>query len=315
MISSTRLVALAARAALAALVALAAAPASAQHDHHAPAAASAPAAPGSTGPAPLDAASAAFVAAVREGTAPFKDLSAAIAAGYRPLGPDMPNMGEHWVNPALAIRTEIDPARPSVLTYIRVDGRPVLTGAAFTRPVRPGERVPPPPVGPGWHFHAADLDMEAYGLSPHGASHGAEESDRVRLAMLHAWVWADNPDGVFHDDHWGLAYLRLGLSLPSRPDADAANADAAKALFLLAGGTPYFARMFVLAGLTEGERARADALLDDARRGTEAALAPARADGALSEADVAALAAPWAAFRESIHALVGHERAGRFGML
>jgi hypothetical protein len=34
---------------------------------------------------------------------------------------------------------------------------------------------------------------------------------RTRLAMVHAWVWLDNPQGVFAQEHTALPYLRAGL--------------------------------------------------------------------------------------------------------
>ena len=292
---------------LAALAALAVPAARAQHDHalHAVPAA-----------APSTPATEALVARLRASTAVFQDLSAAIEAGYRPLGPDMPNMGEHWVNPGLAIAPEIDLDAPAVLTYVRVGGRPVLTGVAYTRPVRPGEALPDPPLPTAWHYHAADLEMEAHGLVPHGhggATEGATGGvaiTGVRLAMIHAWVWAENPVGVFRDDHWGLSFLKLGLAVPPVPAPDAA-----KALFVLAGGRDYYARMFELAGLSDAERLRTDALLDAVESATEAVAAPARTRGALAPADLAALTAAWVAFRADVHALVGADRAARFGML
>ena len=45
-----------------------------------------------------------------------------------------------------------------------------------------------------------------------------------RLAILHAWVWAPNPDGVFVTDNWTLPFVRLGLVLPNADDRNASRA-------------------------------------------------------------------------------------------
>jgi hypothetical protein len=53
--------------------------------------------------------------------------------------------------------------------------------------------------------------------------------------MLHAWIWASNPAGMFETDNWAIPYLRLGIT-PTRN----APLSAALALSLLTGGTEYF---------------------------------------------------------------------------
>jgi hypothetical protein len=56
---------------------------------------------------------------------------------------------------------------------------------------------------------------------------------RSLLTMVHAWVWLDNPDGTFAQQHRALPYLRAGL-----PAAWAASGDTASAegIGLLAPG-------------------------------------------------------------------------------
>jgi hypothetical protein len=58
------------------------------------------------------------------------------------------------------------------------------------------------------------------------------------LAMLHAWVWVPNPEGVFAADNWAIPFLRLGLEAPRQ-----GGASAGKALALLSGGDAYVLRM------------------------------------------------------------------------
>ena len=197
----------------------------AQHTHHAPP------------PVDLeDPAVAAFVAAARDATEPYQSRDAAIAAGYRLMGPDMPNMGQHWIHPGRAVQRAFDPAQPAVLTYLTRASEPVLTGVAYTMPVRPGEVAPPPPMeGAAWHFHSADLNEEAFGPADPAAMHSEAPAEGYRLAMLHAWVWLDNPDGLFAADNWALPYVRVGLPVPERP-----NPRAARAVFLLSEGVEYY---------------------------------------------------------------------------
>ena len=173
-----------------------------------------------------------LIAWAREASAPYADLRTAIAAGYRKIGPDLPNMGEHWIRPRYAVRPAFDPHMPSVLTYLRVDGKPVLTGVAYTIGVEAGGHPPPPPVaGTEWHFHSGAIEEEVFGEMHH--SH-----DGFRIGMLHAWVWTDNPDGVFTADNWGLSFQRLGLPIP-----EVVPPAASKALFLPEGGVDHYMRL------------------------------------------------------------------------
>ena len=72
-----------------------------------------------------------LVTAMRAGTARYRDLAAAIADGYRQIGPDFPTMGEHWVNAGLLVGGVLDPARPQVLEFASINGRPTLIGVAY----------------------------------------------------------------------------------------------------------------------------------------------------------------------------------------
>ena len=145
-----------------------------------------------------DSSTLAFLESVRLATQKYNNQQAAITAGYRPIGPDMPNMGQHWIHTEFARRRQINPNRPGMLTYLRVDSTDVLTGVAFTQPVLQGESPPELPYqGATWHFHFRTLETEA--ISP---PHHEHTDTGPRLAMLHAWVWKDNPDGVFAADNW-----------------------------------------------------------------------------------------------------------------
>jgi hypothetical protein len=179
---------------------------------------------------------AAFLDAVRAATGKYRDRSVAIAAGYRKVGPDFPGMGEHWVQPGRLASGRFDPAEPPILTYVLIDGAPVLTGAAFAQPLGPHEAVPEFPSRDAWHDHTGSVDEESLLIAPagHAAAH-VRSSPGPRLAMLHAWVWTENPDGVFAQDNWALPYARLGLTPPAAP-----SVAAARALSFAAGGDSYF---------------------------------------------------------------------------
>lgn len=159
-----------------------------------------------------------LIAAARAASASFQDRHAAIRAGYRKLGPEVPEMGEHWINPIMIVESRYDPARPAVLTYATIDGRPTLTGVAYALAMRAGETAPPTGVSGTWHDHAATVFAELA-----NADHGARVAG-ARVVVMHAWVWVDNPAGVFADENWALPYLRLGRVVPAHIDPHAARA-------------------------------------------------------------------------------------------
>lgn len=284
-----------------ALLAVATPAAHAQHDH-------APATSPDATPPALGPEAQAFLERVRAGTARFRDRDEAVAEGYRMLGPDMPNMGEHWIHPGRAVSGQIDPERPPVLTYLTLGGQAVLTGAAFTVPVRAGDTPPPFAFAP-WHFHSTDLDRESYGLVGHGAFHGDEAAGTTRLAMIHAWVGLDNPEGPFGDDHWGLAFARHGL-VPPVPAADVPLREAAQALFLASdAGVPFFTRMFALLDTTPDEQARLATVLSGGRQAVQGHLGHLRGAGrAVDAPGVAMLARAWRQVRADAEAVIGPDR-------
>lgn len=174
----------------------------------------------------------AFVEQARLAAARYPDLGTAIAAGYRAVGPELPAMGQHWVNAALLYGGRIDAAQPQVLEYATIGGRQVLVGVAYASLLGPGVSPPDDPV-PGrlWHAHGGDLDEES--LSDSHAGSGEPDSDRV--AVLHVWVPQPNAAGMFAAENWALPFLRAGLAAP--PQASEASA---RALALGTGALPYF---------------------------------------------------------------------------
>lgn len=195
--------------------------------------------------------------AARAGTTRYRDRAAAIADGYRAIGPEAPAMGQHWVNPRLVIGGGFDPARPSILMYATIAGRAVLVGVAYARALGPDDPDPEEPVGPEeWHFHSSTVNEEAL-LSSH-AHHGANRLGAPRVAVLHAWVWLANPDGLLTADNWALPFARIGLALPSM-----VVPDAARALALAAGGAGFFGAQYQsVARLEPSDRSAVDVVLE-----------------------------------------------------
>ena len=181
------------------------------------------------------------VGTIRVASDRFQDIRNAVAAGYRQVGPDFPGMGEHWVNIRQVIQRDLDLTKPAVLSYLKIGDERKLTGVAYTWPLVPGEE-PPEFIAPGlWHTHAGSIDEETLVLNPRGMHHGG--GDQPRLAMIHAWVWVDNPAGVFEQDNWALPFLRIGLPVPEKIPPQAG-----KALFLLTDGAEYYMNLIQLAG-------------------------------------------------------------------
>ena len=228
-----------------------------------------------------------LLALARAATEPYIDRNVAIAAGYRRVGPDIPSMGEHWLNPKLIVDGRFDVSRPQLLTYLKIDGRPVLTGVVYGIPLRQGES-PPDAFGPGasWHEHNGSIGEE--GLLPeHHTTPSAKAGTRV--AFLHAWVRIAGPEPVFAAENWAIPFLRLQLVVPKEfPNG------AARALSLIADGKPFFANLL-------GPAAQQSAgFLDETATVTLEIVSRAKSEGRpLDAVDLQKLDAAW-------QKLVGH---------
>ena len=232
----------------------------------------------------------AFADCARAAAEKYQDRKKAINDGYRPIGRDFPAMGEHWIRISLVFDGVVaNPTRPEVLNYVLVDGKPKLVGLGFAAPLLAGELAPDGPAGrSAWHDHSRTIEDET--VLPH--TEPAHEHHGVgpgpRLAMLHAWLWAPNPDGVFATDNWGLAYVRLGLTVPANSPPGAA-----KALSLMTGGVTFFAEVFAAEPRSvPPDRPSIDRVLQDARTKVEA-LVRSRQGSELSASDLSALDAVW----------------------
>jgi len=166
-----------------------------------------------------------FTARARAGTAALRDPEAARAAGYRPVGPDFPGMGQHWIHTALILRPIPDPAQPPVLEYAELNGKLTLVGVAYAVLVKSDTAPASLPVpAAAWHFHQGTIEEESFLRAHAGVSHEMHSTPGPRLAVMHAWIWLDNPDGLFATDNWALPYARLGLDVPRSISHSAARA-------------------------------------------------------------------------------------------
>lgn len=121
------------------------------------------------------------LAGVRQATAGFHRLDRAVDAGYEPFLdcfdlPDVGGMGQHYVHFGL-LDGEVDAGAPEALVYEVRRDRLRLVAVEY---VVPDGFVDPdvPPVLFGQRLHRnADLGVW----------------------VLHAWIWRDNPLGMFQD--------------------------------------------------------------------------------------------------------------------
>jgi hypothetical protein len=134
------------------------------------------------------------VANVRDATAGFADPAAALAAGYDLLTDaadiaciDQPGagaMGIHYVKGALVQAGTIDAARPQALVYQRTpDGHLQLAAVEYVV------------LQAGWdsgHSAPPSLFGQPFMLTEAGNRYGLPA-----FYSLHAWVWSDNPMGMF----------------------------------------------------------------------------------------------------------------------
>ncbi len=217
-----------------------------------------------------DAVIARFVSQARAGTERYRDRTVAIDEGFRLVGPDFPGMGEHWINVGRLLSARFDPANPAMLQYAEIDGRPTLVAITYALALVTGDSVPGFPNRALWHQHRSTVDEESL-----IDQHVLDDSNRAggRIAMLHAWVWLDNPAGLFQSDNWRLPFERLHLT----PVAAAIPSGAARALSLLTRGDAYHETAFAQIGGANGTdsvairgaiiraRARADSVVKSRR--------------------------------------------------
>ena len=134
------------------------------------------------------------LAAVRQATLKYHDLSAALADEYVQFyvcteQPGVGTMGQHYVNLGLAGDPAVDPLRPEVLVYApKRNGEMKLVGVEY---VTFDTSSQPSVLGQPMLFRAAG---NRYGLPD--------------FYERHAWIWQGNPLGTFND--WNPDITCLG---------------------------------------------------------------------------------------------------------
>jgi hypothetical protein len=123
-----------------------------------------------------------LVERVREANDRFKDISVAVAEGYRPIacasGTDGGAMGIHYVNGKLLGAGAVDLSRPQAVMYEPMpDGRMTLVAVEYITTKGPASLE-----GQLFNFTGAP---NRYGLDP--------------FYELHVWAWKQNPRGAFAD--------------------------------------------------------------------------------------------------------------------
>ena len=153
-------------------------------------------------------AAARLVTATKAAVAKYEELSAAVAAGYKPMEP--PN-GEivHYVNPTyMADQYVLDPNHVQSLIYYNGKSGTQLIGAMYIMPTRAEDG---PDIGGPltiWHKHSNICFDDTTGIAVAFVHSGAEDTTdksgscprgsslKVTPQMLHVWL-IDNPDGPF----------------------------------------------------------------------------------------------------------------------
>ena len=141
---------------------------------------------------------------IRSSTEKYRDVRVAEAEGFIRVTEEVPNMGAHFVNPWLTVDGVFDPAQPEVLIYVRdKQGEWELAGTSFVQlmPVASPDH-PEAFAGPldNWHVHYELCTGPRVTLLA-GSPEECEAAGGVWVPsygwMIHAWVWVDNPLGVF----------------------------------------------------------------------------------------------------------------------
>jgi hypothetical protein len=143
----------------------------------------------------------------REATAKYQDVRVAEADGYQALGAEFPGMGKHFVRSMEVKDFEIE--KPPILLYHKDPSTPggyslVGVGYLWNAPEGPDGQPLNPPFPKSlahWHRHENICVLPSL-ANPHELSESqCREKGGHFIAetqwLVHAWIWKDNPAGVF----------------------------------------------------------------------------------------------------------------------
>lgn len=114
----------------------------------------------------------------QKATARYRDIQNAVADGYADISVVVEHMGFHYMKASLA-DTVFDYRKPEILVYNKNEqGKTELVAVEYAVPL-----ALRPDTAPAGFTGSADVWKRDTGFG---------------LWLLHAWVWAFNPDGVFN---------------------------------------------------------------------------------------------------------------------
>jgi hypothetical protein len=156
-----------------------------------------------TSAAPVDPAFARQLADARAATAKYvADLSAAEKDGYGIITKMMPEMGYHYLNPAIQ---GFDVTKPPILVYVKRGNGWQLGAIEWVFPQQPS--TPPLPGATYGSFDAAchykDGTFVVAAAEKDCAKTGPEGGApfnfwHPKLTTLHVWLWYHNPAGIYN---------------------------------------------------------------------------------------------------------------------
>lgn len=116
------------------------------------------------------------LAAARAATARYQNIENAKADGFVDINVFMPGMGHHFLNQQ-RLNATFEAGAPELLVYnLESNGRYRLVAVEYAVPIPESATAPAGFTG----------DADAW-----------DKNTTFNLWTLHAWVWLDNPDGVF----------------------------------------------------------------------------------------------------------------------
>jgi len=150
----------------------------------------------------------------RQATAKYKDVQVAEADGYQQLGSEFPGMGAHFVRTLEVNQFQIE--NPPILLYHHDPTAPggySLVGVAYlwNGPEGPDGQPLNPPFPKSlarWHRHN-NICMLPGLDNPHALNENECREKGGRFVaqtqwLVHAWIWQDNPAGVFTPENTAL---------------------------------------------------------------------------------------------------------------